>query len=123
MGMVFYETEQYSDAISAFRKVAHLSPDNFEAWYNLGHSYLVWHEYTDAIAAYTKSAELKPDDYMVLGYLASARFSAGLYAEAAEASAKALAQKPDEPWIISINGFNICCCLSMNCSPLGFRSF
>lgn len=50
-----YNQKNYDDAISAYKKVIELTPDNYNAYYNLGLSYGDKKDYDNAIECYKKS--------------------------------------------------------------------
>lgn len=63
----------YSDAIFRFKMVTWIEPENAEAWYQLGTSYLADNQNTVAASCYRKTLSMKPDHEEAAYMLALAR--------------------------------------------------
>jgi tetratricopeptide (TPR) repeat protein len=55
------EQNKMAEALSSFQRAVSLDPENYEAQYNLAHSYERVFDYDKAITGYQKTVELKPD--------------------------------------------------------------
>ena len=71
-----YESGEYGLAVSRFRQLAEIGPENASAQYNLGNALLRSGELGGAIAAYRRARSLAPRDEDVLANLQFARTSA-----------------------------------------------
>ncbi len=62
LGLMFFKSEKYAEAIAAFKKSLELKPDNAYAWFQTGSAEFNRKNYKEAIAAYNKYVALKSDD-------------------------------------------------------------
>lgn len=72
LGRVYQEMEKYIEAIECFKKSAELSPESFDAWFNLGLAYKKNKDFDSAIEAYENALILQPTNssvYFNLGNL------------------------------------------------------
>lgn len=61
IGVLYYQINQYRDALDAYSRAIRLNPYISEVWYNLGSLYESCNnQITDAIDAYSRAAELDP---------------------------------------------------------------
>lgn len=61
IGVLYYQINQYRDALDAYSRAIRLNPFISEVWYNLGSLYESCNnQITDAIDAYTRAADLDP---------------------------------------------------------------
>ena len=76
IGVLYYQINQYRDALDAYSRAIRLNPYISEVWYNLGSLYESCNnQVTDAIDAYTRAADLDPTNNTIkqrLGMLQTA---------------------------------------------------
>lgn len=61
LGVLFYQLNQYLDALDAYSRAINLNPNICEVWYNVGTLYDTCNQTNDARDAYQKAAELGAD--------------------------------------------------------------
>ena len=62
LGLMYYETENYDQAIAVFKEGARLSPDDADLHHNLGLAYLTVNEVDKAVDELLASLELDPEN-------------------------------------------------------------
>ena len=62
-GKIALEKERYEEARRHFLKAVEYRPDYFEAWNNLGVTWIVAKKSTEAVEAFTKALELQPQSF------------------------------------------------------------
>ncbi|MEE8576016.1 MAG: tetratricopeptide repeat protein [candidate division Zixibacteria bacterium] len=65
-GLLSYVQGNFEDAILAYTQAVIVSPDNADAWLNLGDSHLQLKQWALSIEPYEKVAELQPDNKAIL---------------------------------------------------------
>jgi tetratricopeptide (TPR) repeat protein len=82
-GLKYEGSNQYADAVEAYRKAVKIKPDYIDAYVNLGAVYYKLGKYSDAIDSYKHAVKIKPDFqtlYNKLGtiYIVTGKYSAAL---------------------------------------------
>ena len=95
LGVFYYRTARYSDAVGTWRKALDLSTDNVVVLRNLGPGYYASGDYGQAAAAFQRALELDPTSVPTWANLGTARYFEGRYAEAAGALEKAVQLAPN----------------------------
>jgi cytochrome c-type biogenesis protein CcmH/NrfG len=80
--------------ILELEKITAQSPDNAEAWGNLGNAYFDSENFEKAIAAYTKSLAIKPDNTEIITDMGVMYRKSGNFAEAIKAFDRAIQIDP-----------------------------
>ncbi|HEX2957606.1 MAG TPA: tetratricopeptide repeat protein [Chitinispirillaceae bacterium] len=93
-GQAMIQNGAYNEAVTAFRKVVTREPDNFEAQFNLGFSYLGWGRYSNAVTELKKALSLNSRNAEVWSNLAIAYENLGKSSDAAGALQKAVDLDP-----------------------------
>jgi Flp pilus assembly protein TadD len=93
-GQAMIQNGAYSEAVTAFRKVLAREPDNFEAQFNLGFSYLGWGHFSNAVTELKKALALNSRNAEVWSNLAIAYENLGKSSDAAGALQKAIDLDP-----------------------------
>lgn len=65
LGVLFYQLNQYLDALDAYSRAINLNPNICEVWYNVGTLYDTCNQTNDARDAYQKAAELGADSTFI----------------------------------------------------------
>jgi tetratricopeptide (TPR) repeat protein len=66
IGVLYYQINQYSDALDAYGRALRLNPYISEVWFDLGTLYeSCENQVSDAIDAYTKALELDPNSQVI----------------------------------------------------------
>jgi tetratricopeptide (TPR) repeat protein len=66
IGVLYYQINQYRDALDAYSRAIRLNPNISEVWYDLGTLYESCHnQIQDAVDAYQRAAELDPRNTMI----------------------------------------------------------
>jgi tetratricopeptide (TPR) repeat protein len=96
LGHLFYRTGRHANAISEFRIVTELQPDNSRGHQMLGAAYQAAGQENQALESYQKSLEQAPDAraWSNIGVI---RFGQGRFEEAARAWEEAARLEPREP--------------------------
>ncbi len=81
-GFVLENARLHNEAIEQFRNVLAVDPDNYEAYWHLGHTFAATRQFNEAIAASEKAASLSGRAPGALGFLGMAYGLAGRKAEA-----------------------------------------
>jgi eukaryotic-like serine/threonine-protein kinase len=89
LGLLYYKTDRFPQAASAWERVSKLTPDNFIVLYNLAAAYHMLDRYEDAASVLQRSLEIKPSAY-AYGNLGTLRFFQGRYDDAVPAFEKAV---------------------------------
>lgn len=58
--MLYYQINQYRDALDAYSRAIRLNPYLSEVWYDLGTLYESCNQISDSLDAYQRAAELDP---------------------------------------------------------------
>jgi len=97
LGYALWRDGQRAEAIQTLQRLTEISPDNADAWFNLGNFYRGERRLDDAVAAFRRAAPLRRDDAepsINLGYVLAQQ---GNFAEAERELREALARHPGEP--------------------------
>ena len=71
IGVLYYQINQYRDALDAYSRAIRLNPNISEVWYDLGTLYESCNNQTsDALDAYTRAADLDPTNVHIKARLA-----------------------------------------------------
>ncbi|MFP4241098.1 MAG: tetratricopeptide repeat protein [Chitinispirillaceae bacterium] len=94
-GNVMLQRGAYSQAVTAFRKIARRQPSNFEAQYNLAFAYLGWGRNAKAVQEFKKALGLQPNSSHAWANLAVAYENMGDISKALGALDKAVRADPN----------------------------
>ena len=74
IGVLYYQINQFNDALEAYGRAIHLNPYISEVWYDLGTLYESCNnQLNDAMDAYSRALELDPKNPQILARLNSLR--------------------------------------------------
>ena len=79
----YFKAKQYAEAATAYQRLVRVSPDDEEAWFDLGNAYYNTERYTEAVTAYQKATELSPQWETAHFYLGDAYSQLQRYKDAA----------------------------------------
>jgi glucose repression mediator protein len=66
IGVLYYQINQYRDALDAYTRAIRLNPYISEVWYDLGTLYESCNnQISDALDAYKRAAELDPNNQLI----------------------------------------------------------
>ena len=82
-GIDLYEQDKIEQSIATFKKAISISPDFYEAYYNLARIQEASGKYQDAIASYEALLKIQPDDYESMYQLSELLFKKGYLSKAA----------------------------------------
>lgn len=97
LGYALWRAGQRAEAIQTLQRLTEISPDNADAWFNLGNFYRGERRLDDAVAAFRRAAPLRRDNaepWINLGYVLAQQ---GNFAEAERELREAIARHPGEP--------------------------
>jgi cytochrome c-type biogenesis protein CcmH/NrfG len=75
---LYYQINQYRDALDAYSRAIRLNPYLSEVWYDLGTLYESCSQLSDALDAYQRAAELDPNNKHIQQRLSMLRAQAGI---------------------------------------------
>ena len=96
-GNAAYETKNFDEAITCYKKATELDPDFASAYYNLGIIYAAQGMLDEAVSAYKKVLTIKPDYYAARNNLATAYIKIRMFDEAITELKQVLGSNPDLP--------------------------
>jgi tetratricopeptide (TPR) repeat protein len=97
IGTLLDEIEEYERAIGHYRKAIELSPDEPDAYYNLGIALSATGRRNEALEAYRKVLALDPEHAEALNNLGAGLFAEGKTAAAVPYFERAVRAKPNDP--------------------------
>ena len=95
IGALLEKTGRKSEALNANQKAVHLEPEDAEAHYNLGNTFMGLGRLEEAEASYKQTIALKPDFVLALSNLGLTLQALGRLEEAEASYRQAIAMKPD----------------------------
>jgi tetratricopeptide (TPR) repeat protein len=95
LGEIAMFNEEEEEALSHFQKLVALTPDDEQAWYNLGYLHHQLEHFDEAIAALNTSIELDPELTEAYTELASLYLTQGNPRKAREITSEGLDENPD----------------------------
>lgn len=96
-GFAAHQMDRLDDAMTIYRQVLDLEPEQPDAWHLTGVIHGARKEHDQAIACIRRALAAKPNDAVYLSNLGIAYSGAGRHAEAAEAYRQSLAADPRQP--------------------------
>jgi serine/threonine-protein kinase len=94
LGIFYYRTARYDEAVTSWRNALALSTDNVTILRNLGPGYYATSKYEEAAGTFQRALELDPTAVSTWANLGTARYFQGRYADAAAAMEKAVELAP-----------------------------
>ena len=104
-GIVAYDGKQFTDALQAFQEALRLNPDNINALYYAGLTYMALEQYEPAQAILEQALKLAPNDLDVAFQLGVAYFLQQQYEKAEAPFRQVYASQPQHPNIGYYLGF------------------
>lgn len=107
-GLKYEKSNQYADAIEAYRKALKIKPDYMDAYVNLGAVYYKLGKYSDAVDAYKYAVKIKPDFQVLYNKLGTIYIVTGNYATALDTLEQSLgidSRNPDTHFSLGIAYF------------------
>jgi tetratricopeptide (TPR) repeat protein len=95
VGVSYYESGQYQQAIEAYKHAVRLNAEYADANYNLGMAYSSLGQYKEAIEAYKKAIRINPDYEAAYYNLGHAYSNLKQYDNSVKAFRQAIRKKPD----------------------------
>ena len=96
IGDIYFDREDFAEAIKYYELGIEISLDNTEGYYNLGIAYRKQGNYSEAIRSYERALELRPNDGQLLFNLGVAHTHNGNIANAIKSYERAIELRPDE---------------------------
>ncbi|MDI6729644.1 MAG: tetratricopeptide repeat protein [Thermodesulfovibrionales bacterium] len=104
-GLKYERSNQYADAVEAYKKALKIKPDYMDAYVNLGVLYYKLGKYSDAIDAYKHAVKIKPDFQAIYNKLGTVYIVTGKYSAALDTLEHALgidSRNPDTHFNLGI---------------------
>ena len=105
LGLALHRQKKLDEAITAYRQAIQLSPNDAEAYNQLGNALQDLQKLDEAIAAYRKAVELAPNNPVFYSFLGSALFADKKLDEAIAAYGKAIELEAKKDQLGSLNPF------------------
>ena len=105
LGLALHRQKKLDEAITAYRQAIQLSPNDAEAYNQLGNALQDLQKLDEAIAAYRKAVELAPNNPIFYSFLGSALFADKKLDEAIAAYGKAIELEAKKDQLGSLNPF------------------
>lgn len=99
LSSILKDQKRLLESIDAAKTAISISPNNYQAWMNLGIGFLLYQKYEEALEAFTKAVEFNKT-HIALHLKAGAYISMEKYELAQETLEEALLQKPGDESII-----------------------
>jgi|GEM_PF-7023113 len=94
-GKELYDQNRFDDAVTVYKEVIRLKPDNQAAYSNLGSSYFRLQKLDEALQAFRQAVQLNPNDAEARQNLGAGLAAQGNFDDAIKEYLQAIALKPD----------------------------
>lgn len=96
-GVKYEKSNQYADAVEAYKGAVKINPDYMDAYVNLGTVYYKLGRYADAVDAYKHAVKIKPNFQTIYNKLGTIYIITGKYLAAIDTLKQAVSMDPGNP--------------------------